>query len=158
MVFPCTSCERLSKKFIVDSKNGNCSKCAHYGHQYDVNRSVVLQQIDAKQLKLLTEAEKAEAKVSKLLLQASKASSHARWLCKQVDFLEGYTKKIAKGELDSLEALYRAGVDLSEGLSSLPAIASPFPSCQQSSSPRLLEFFASLRTPAPFFKNGEDVL
>jgi hypothetical protein len=44
-----------------------------------------------------------------------------------VDFLEGCTKKIAKGELDSLETLHRAGVNLSEGLSSPPAIASPSP-------------------------------
>jgi hypothetical protein len=95
--------------------------------------------------------------VSKLLLQASEASSRARRLRKQVDFLEGRTKKIAKGELDGLEALHRAGIDLSEGLSSPPAAASPSPLRQRSSSPRLSEFLVSLRTPAPFFENGEDV-
>jgi hypothetical protein len=95
----------------------------------------VLQQIDAEQSKLLTEAEKAEAEVSKLLLQASEASSRAHHLRKQVDFLEGRTRKIVKGELDGLEALHRAGIDLSEGLSSPPAIVSPSPSCQRSSSP-----------------------
>jgi hypothetical protein len=157
MVFPCTSCERLSKKCIVDPKNGTCSECARYGHRCDVDRSVVLQQLDAEQSKLLTEAQKAEAEVSKLLLQASEASSRAHRLRKQVDFLEGRTRKIVKGELDGLEALYRAGIDLSEGLSSPPAAASPSPLRQQSSSPRLSEFLASLRTPAPFFENGEDV-
>jgi peptidoglycan hydrolase CwlO-like protein len=130
MVFPCTSCERLSKKCIVNPKNGNYSECARYGHQCDVDRSVVLQQIDAEQLKLLTEAQKAEAKVSKLLLQASEASSRARRLRKQVDFLEGQTRKIVKSELDSLEALHRAGANLSEDLSSPPTIVSPFPSHQ----------------------------
>jgi hypothetical protein len=74
------------------------------------------------------EAQKAEAEVSKLLLQASEVSFRAHWLHKQVDFLEGYNKKIVKGELDSLEALHRAGVDLSEGLSSPPAVVSPFSS------------------------------
>jgi hypothetical protein len=68
MVFSYTSCERLSKKCIVDPKNSNCLECAHYGHQCDVDRSVVLKQIDAEQSKLLTEAQKAEAEVSKLLL------------------------------------------------------------------------------------------
>jgi hypothetical protein len=157
MVFPCTSCERLSKKYIVDPKNGNCLECARYGHRYNVDRSVVLWQIDAEQSKLLTEAQKAEAEVSKLLLQASEVLSHARQLRKQVDFLEGQTRKIVKGKLDSLEALHRAGVDLLEGLSSPPAIVSPSPSRQRSSLPRLSEFFASLRTPAPFFENGEEV-
>jgi hypothetical protein len=95
--------------------------------------------------------------VSKLLLQASEASSRVRRLRKQVDFLEGCTKKIVKGELDGLEALHRAGIDLSEGFSSPPAVVSPSPSRQRSSSPRLLEFFMSLRTPAPFFENGEDI-
>jgi hypothetical protein len=130
IVFPCTSCEKLWKKCIVDSKNGNCLECAHYGHRCDVDQSVVLQQIDAELLKLLTEAQKAEAEVSKLLLQASKASSRARRLHKQVNFLEGHMKKIVKGELDGLEALYRTGVNLSEGLSSPLAIASPSPSRQ----------------------------
>jgi hypothetical protein len=158
MVFPCTSYKRLSKKCIIDPKNGNCSECARYDYRCDVDWSLVLQQLDAKQSKLLTEAQKAEAEVSKLLLQASEASSRARRLHKQVDFLEGQTRKIAKGELDGLEALQRAGVDLSEGLSSPPTVASPSPSRQRSSLPRLSEFFMSLRTPAPFFENGEDVL
>jgi hypothetical protein len=157
MVFSCTFCKRLSKKYIVDPKNGNCLECAHYGHQYNVDQLVMLQQIDAEQLKLLTKAQKAEAEVFKLLLQASEALFHASQLHKQVDFLEGHTKKIVKGKLDSLEALHKAGVDLSEGLSSSPTIASPFPSRQWSSSPRLSEFFVSLRTPAHFFENGEDV-
>jgi hypothetical protein len=74
-----------------------------------------------------------------------------------VDFLEGRTKKIAKSELDGLEALHRAGVDLSEGLSSPPAIASPSSSRQQSFSHQLSKFFASLQTSASFFENGEDV-
>jgi hypothetical protein len=82
--------------------------------------------------------------MSKLLLQVSEVSSHARRLRKQVDFLEGHTKKIAKGELNSLEALHRAGVNLSEGLSSSPTIALPSSSWQQSSSPRLSEFLALL--------------
>jgi hypothetical protein len=77
MVFPCTSCERLFKKYIVDLKNGNCLECARYGHQCNVDWLVVLQQIDAEQLKLLMEAQKAEAEVSKLFLQALEASSRA---------------------------------------------------------------------------------
>jgi hypothetical protein len=158
MVFPCTSCERLSKKCIVDPKNGNCSECARYGHRCDVDRLVVLQQLDAEQSKLLTEAQKAEVEVFKLLLQALEASSRTCRLRKQVDFLEGCTRKIAKSELDSLEALHKAGIDLSEGLSSLPAIVLPSPSRQRSSSPRLSEFFTSLRTPVPFFENREDIL
>jgi hypothetical protein len=117
----------------------------------------VLQQINAKQLKLLTEAQKAEAEVSKLLLQASKTLSRTRRLCKQVNFLESHTKKIVKGKLDGLEALHRVGVDLSNGLSSFPAIISPSFLYQWSFLPQLSEFFVSLRTPIPFFKNGEDV-
>jgi hypothetical protein len=89
MVFPYTSCKRLSKKCIVDPKNSNCSECAYYSHRCDVDWSVVLQQIDAEQSKLLTEAQKAETKVSKLLLQALEVLSRTCYLCKQVDFLEG---------------------------------------------------------------------
>jgi hypothetical protein len=103
------------------------------------------------------EAQKIKAEVSKLLLQALETLSHTCRLCKQVNFLEGYTKKIAKGELDGLKALHRAGVDLSEGLSSFSAVALPSPSHQRSSSPRLSEFLALLRTFTPFFENGENV-
>jgi hypothetical protein len=79
-------------------------------------------------LKLLTEAQKTETKVSKLLLQALEASSYIHWLRKQVDFLEGHTKKIVKGKLNGLEALYRVVVNLSEGFGSPPTIASSSPS------------------------------
>jgi hypothetical protein len=70
---------------------------------------------------------------------------------------KGHTKKILKGELDGLEALHRVGANLSEGFSFPPAIVSPSPSRQRSSSPQLSEFFMSLRTPTPFFENEEDV-
>jgi peptidoglycan hydrolase CwlO-like protein len=127
MVFPCTSYERLFKKYIVNLKNSNYSECTHYSHQYNINQSIILQQIDAKQLKLLIEVQKAEAEVSELLFQASEISSCAHHLRKQVDFLESRTKKIVKGKFNSLEALHEASIDLSEGFSSFSAIASSFP-------------------------------
>jgi hypothetical protein len=75
-----------------------------------------------------------------------------------VDFLESHVKKIVKGELDSLEALHMAGLDLLEDLSTPLTIAVPSLFCHQSASAQLLEFFVLLRTPKPFFHNREDVL
>jgi hypothetical protein len=109
-------------------------------------------------LKLLTEAQKAKVEVSKLLLQASKVSSHTYQLCKQVNFLKGHTKKIVKGKLNSLEAFYRAGINLLEGLSFLLTITLPSLSCQCSFFSQLLKFFASFQTSAPFFENRKDIV
>lgn len=139
----CEVCDRRNVECRVDPLTGRCSECVRSGRNCSLNRSALarncsfsrllvccLLSIDermvAEQERLRSEARKAEESMARKAEEMAALAARAARLRKQLDFLEGRDRRLLRSELECLDLLDEAGVQLPEDPASVAASPSSF--------------------------------